>query len=97
MHDNAPCHRAIIVSRFFRQENIQVLDWPGNSPDINPIENALFILKRRGGQMLRKGQDNLERKILESVITPENCEKIVMSMPDRITEVIKNRGGLTKQ
>ena len=42
MHDNAPCHRASRVSRFFRQENIQVWDWQGNSPVINPKENGLF-------------------------------------------------------
>ena len=49
--------------------------------------------------MLLKGQDDLVRKISlawDSVITPEYCEILVMSMPDRITEVIKNRGGLTK-
>ncbi len=98
MHDNAPCHRASIVSRFFQEENIQVLDWPGNSPDINPIENAWFILKRKVGQMLPMGKDDLVRKISlawESVITPEYCEKLVMSMPDRIGQVIKNRGGPT--
>ena len=33
MHDNAPCHTASRVSRFFQAENIQVLDWPGDSPD----------------------------------------------------------------
>ena len=26
MHDNAPCHRANRVSRFFLEENIQVFD-----------------------------------------------------------------------
>ena len=40
MHDKAPCYRVSRVSRFFREENIHVLDSPGNSPDINPIENA---------------------------------------------------------
>ena len=48
-------------SDFFREENIQALCWPGNSQDINPIENAWFILKRKVGQMLAKGQDNLRK------------------------------------
>ena len=49
--------------------------------------------------MLPKGQGDLVRKISlawESVITPEYWEKLVMSMPDRIAEVVKNRGGPTK-
>ena len=99
MHDTAPCHRASRVSRLFREENIQILCWPGKSPDINPIENAWFILKREVGQMLPKGQDNLVRKISfawEIVITPDYCEKLVISMPDRIAEVNKNRGDPTK-
>ena len=93
MDDNAPCHRAGRVSRFFREENIQLFDRSRNSPDMNTIENAWFILKRKVGQMVPKGQDDLVRKLSlawESVITPEYCEKFVMSMPDRIADVIKN-------
>ena len=99
MFDNASCLRVSRVSRFFRDENIQILDWSGNNPDMNPIENAWFILKRRVGQLLPKGQDDLVRKISsawEIVVTREYCVKLVMSMPDRIAEVIKNRGGPTK-
>ena len=36
MHDGAPCHRSNIVSE---KKKIKTLDWPGNSPDLNPIEN----------------------------------------------------------
>ena len=46
---NAPCQRASIAYRFFREENFQVLDWRENYPDINPIEIAWFILKREVG------------------------------------------------
>ena len=60
---------------------------------MDPIENPWFILKRKVGQMIPKGQDDLLRKISlawDSVLTPEYCEKLVMSMPDRIAELIKN-------
>ena len=99
MHDNASCHRVSRVSRIFREEKFQVLDWSGNSPVMNPIENAWRILKRRVGKLLPKGQDDLVRKISSAwkiVITPEYCEKLAISMPDRIAEVIKSRGGPTK-
>jgi esterase/lipase superfamily enzyme len=37
--DGAPCHTAKICTKYFTDSNIKVLSWPGNSPDLNPIEN----------------------------------------------------------
>ena len=39
MHDGAPCHRSRVVKKFLREKIIRQLDWTGNSPDLNPIEN----------------------------------------------------------
>ena len=39
MQDGAPCHRAKIVTQFLKTQKINILDWPGNSPNLNPIEN----------------------------------------------------------
>ena len=36
--DGAPCHTARICSKWFTDNDFNVLDWPGNSPDLNPIE-----------------------------------------------------------
>ena len=44
-HDGAPAHKSKIVTKFLNSHNIHVLEWPGNSPNLNPIENAWNFLK----------------------------------------------------
>ena len=39
MHDNAPCHKTEDVRELLRENNIPVMVWPANQPDLNPIEN----------------------------------------------------------
>ena len=34
MQDNAPCHKAMVVMNFFKAENVTVMDWPPQSPDL---------------------------------------------------------------
>ena len=38
-HDNARPHVARVCRDFLNQNNVQVLDWPPYSPDLNPIEH----------------------------------------------------------
>jgi transposase len=45
--DNATPHRCKIVKRFWHQKNLLHLDWPANSPDLNPIENLWGYLKQK--------------------------------------------------
>ena len=37
--DNCSFHTANVVRKWFVSKNIQILDWPSRSPDLNPIEN----------------------------------------------------------
>ena len=45
MHDSAPCHLSKIVSAFLKSQKVNVLQWPGNTRNLNPIENLWKILK----------------------------------------------------
>ena len=47
MHDVAPCHPSRVVKKFLGEKNIRQLEWPGNSPDLNPIENLWMLLKNK--------------------------------------------------
>jgi hypothetical protein len=76
-----------------------VMEWPSNSPDLNPIENIWAYLK----QQLR-GYDVVPRTTSELVdrvraewekLEPEFLERYADSLPARIAAVIANRGGST--
>jgi transposase len=99
-HDGAPCHQSRLVKSWLEDHNVQVLGpWPGSSPDLNPIENCWVKLKSAVSRTNPTSLDDLAHKIRQAwitEITPEYCQALVDSMPDRINAVLKAHGGATK-
>lgn len=95
-HDGAPCHQCKLVSTWLRGRNIEVIGpWPGNSPDINPIENCWHQVKCKVAQRNPTSVPDLIETIKDvwvNDITPEYCANLINSMPRRIATVLEQKG-----
>ena len=97
--DNDPKHKSKIATQWLQQNRVKVLDWPSNSPDLNPIEHIWHILNER----LAKAPQSknltelweLTEKEWESISAAE-CSNLISSMPRRVAAVLQARGGNTK-
>lgn len=98
--DGAPCHNAKIVKDWITASNFELLQgWPGNSPDLNPIENCWVMVKRLLQAHNCTSYNDLVEKtkaVWVQEITAEYCRGLVESMPARIEACLKNNGGPTK-
>ena len=71
---------------WFQDNNVGLLAWPGNSPDINSIENLWAGLKKLVALKKTGNRRELIQAIIDAlfhVITPEHLGQLVDSMPKR--------------
>ena len=45
--DSAPCHKARMTTVFLADQVIDVIKWPGNSPDLNPTQSLWTVFKNK--------------------------------------------------
>jgi len=100
MHDNAPSHCSHMTRSFLQEhgfKNDRLMEWPSNSPDLNPIENFFgslkshlysgakqFTNKNHLTEALRASVKNLNRKYVLSLLD---------SMDSRISKIFERKGG----
>lgn len=98
VQDGASIHNAKIVKDWLAATNIPYFKWPPQSPDLNPIENMWYHMKR---QLENYDTSNLTK--LEAAIKELWCRDMSLSvfmdyansMPKRIKEVLQRKGGHT--
>ncbi|GFX72428.1 transposable element Tcb1 transposase [Trichonephila clavipes] len=93
--DNAPCHREKVVQKWLKDHTVNRLNWPGQSPDLNPIENLWFKI----GYEISKKKPSNKRELIEAlifsfnhIVTKDLLLELVHSMPKRCRAVIKANG-----
>ncbi|CAG8725798.1 2526_t:CDS:1, partial [Acaulospora colombiana] len=88
--DNDPKHTSRMAKEWFKDHRVTVLDWPANSPDLNPIEHLWVYLKQQLNNYERfpTSMHELNQRIEAewNKIPREECIKLIESLPRRIQQ-----------
>ncbi len=97
-HDNDSKHTARATKEWLRKKHFKVLEWPSQSPDLNPIENLWRELKVCVAQRQPQNITALEEICMEewAKIPATVCENLVKTYRKRLTSVIANKEYITK-
>lgn len=94
--DNDGRHHNREFKAFLEEKGILGMGYlPTNSPDLNPIENVFSQMKR----YVQKEAPSTEKELRQSIIDaweslePATLRELFRSMPQRIQDVIRNKGG----
>ena len=108
MQDNAPIHSAKKVQDWLTRHGIIVLDWPPYSPDLNPIEQLWYHLKkaiykiRPDIEDIMGGEETIRAELSKALpaawelIREDILLHLIESMDRRLRAVIKAKGWHTK-
>ncbi|GES88645.1 transposable element Tcb1 transposase isoform X2 [Rhizophagus clarus] len=63
--DNDLKHTSHVAKDFIARNSINTIDWPSNSPDLNPIENVWTIMKNNVEKQMSKNISELTKFLTE--------------------------------
>ena len=94
--DNAPVHTSRSTKDWLTSKNIDLLEWPALSPDLNPIENLWGILVRevyKDGKFFASVLE-LKNAIIQAwtQVDQNIIKRLISSMENRVNEVIDKKG-----
>ena len=95
---NDPKHTAKTTQEWLRNKSLNVLEWPSQNSDLNPIEHLWRDLKIPVQRRSPSNMTELERICREEWenLSKYRCAKLVASYPRRLKAVIATKGASTK-
>lgn len=96
INDGTPAYKA--VTKFLNDQNINILEWPDNSSDLNPIENVWNFLKNKVQETRPSNMNELKETVKTLWVTMDSnyFARLAESMPKRLEMVIQCKGDITK-
>jgi transposase len=96
--DNDPKHTSHVMRNYFAEKKISLLEWPSQSPDLNPIEHLWDAMEKATSNRRCSNVQELKMLLLEAWnnLAPQVLHKLVESMPRRCEAVLKSKGWPTK-
>ena len=92
--DNDPKHTSRVARNFLDENLPEVIDWPANSPDLNPIENLWCIVKHNVERRMPANINDLRQYLNEEweKISNDMLINLIRSMHNRCRMVIDSNG-----
>ncbi|KAK3509481.1 hypothetical protein QTP70_035136 [Hemibagrus guttatus] len=95
--DNDPKHTSKSTSEWLKKNKMKTLEWPSQSPDLNPIEMLWHDLKKVVHARKPSNVAELQQFCKDewAKIPPQRCNRLTASYRKRLIAVVAAKGGPT--